>query len=112
MEDGRIIKNFLYGKLDLGSRPVGRTTLNFSSEITARDKLATGVSADNWELPAANLSNLKTTSSRVLRAGKTELNTKRTQEGSLLQSRGAYSHISMRGRVQREVHILYLKKQF
>ena len=72
MEDGRIPKDLLYGELESGSRPIGRTKLRFK-DVCKRDMLTTGLPTDNWELHAADRSDWRSVCSLALQAGEERL---------------------------------------
>ena len=72
MGDGRIPKDFLYGELEIGSKPVGRLKLRFG-DVCKRDIVATGLPAVNWRLLAEDRVKWKTTRSQALRTGERKL---------------------------------------
>ena len=53
MEDGRIPKDLLYGKLATGKRPTGRPQLRFK-DVCKRDLQALGINTDSWEVTATD----------------------------------------------------------
>ena len=64
MEDGRVPKDVLYGKLASGSRPVGRPMLRYK-DVCKRDMKSAEFNPDLWEAAAAHHSD----SRRVVRTG-------------------------------------------
>ena len=53
MEDGRIPKDLLYGKLATGKRPTGQPQLRFK-DICKRDVQALGINTDSWKVTATD----------------------------------------------------------
>ena len=53
VKKGRIPKDFLYGELATGRRPVGRPALCFK-DVCKRDLKLTGIDTGNWESFAAD----------------------------------------------------------
>ena len=74
MVDGRIPKDLLYGKLELGSRRVGRPKLRLK-DVCKRDMLVIGLPTNNsWESLAVDRSKWKSLCSKALRGGEKQLN--------------------------------------
>ena len=53
MEDGRIPKDIMYGKLATGTRAVGRPVLRFK-DVCKRDMKASEINPKNWEAYASD----------------------------------------------------------
>ena len=74
MEDGRLPKDVLYGKLTSGSRPVGRPMLHYK-DVCKRDMKFAEINLDSWEAAAADRSNWR----HMVRTGVRRAETRREE---------------------------------
>ena len=78
MENGRIPKDLLYGKLEHGSRPVGRPKLRFKDSCKC-DMFATGLDVDSWETLAGDRSRWRTNCAVAHDTGESKLRREATK---------------------------------
>ena len=74
MEDGRILKDILYGELALGRRTTGRPHLRYK-DVCARDMKAVGIDTMSWEGLAADRTGWRSALKQHLKTGEDKLMT-------------------------------------